>query len=69
MWLPEPGSRVRTTWGMGGLVQPYDTGRPAACSVPVLQDSGITRMLGPDQFTVVEPARPEPGATPREPTR
>jgi hypothetical protein len=56
MWLPEPGTRVLTSGGVWGDVQRYQRYQrdlPAACSVPVRLDTGVTRMLGPNDFTLV----------------
>ncbi|HWO68028.1 MAG TPA: hypothetical protein VNO31_49135 [Umezawaea sp.] len=53
MRLPEPGVRVRTAGGVGGVVQRYQADLPAACSVPARLDTGVTRMLGPNDFTPV----------------
>jgi hypothetical protein len=56
--LPEPGARVCTKWGIYGTVQPYQRNLPAVRAAPVRLDDGVTRMLGPDQFTV----QPQPKA-------
>lgn len=44
---------MRTSGGGGGVVQPYQRNLPAACSMPVRLDTGVTRMLGLSDFTVV----------------